>query len=217
MSMLDWAKREVELACKRENPEWDGESFDYGCACYKSALKAYEALYEDGHSGLSWNITANIFTRLAKSLPLTPITEDDFVQYQPIPEYEQGLLKLRGLKSNIQCNRMSSLFRKEYIDGRVEYKDTDRTVLNDYWVNDLANNIVNELYPIKIPYNPPVRKFHVYADEYKTSTCKDDYDLIYFKYLITPKGERIELDKIYREDVGFITKEEFDSLEKEKV
>ena len=31
MNMLDWAKNEVKLACKKENPDWDGESFDYGC------------------------------------------------------------------------------------------------------------------------------------------------------------------------------------------
>ena len=46
MSMIDWAKREVEIACKHENPEFvvgSGE-FDYGCSCYESALKAYESV-----------------------------------------------------------------------------------------------------------------------------------------------------------------------------
>ena len=55
--MKDWAKREIELACKKENPEWDGKSFDYGCACYQSALKAYECLMEDVHSGMSYGFT----------------------------------------------------------------------------------------------------------------------------------------------------------------
>lgn len=35
MTMSEWAKKEVEIACKKENPEWDGESFDYGCSCYQ--------------------------------------------------------------------------------------------------------------------------------------------------------------------------------------
>lgn len=34
MSMSDWAENEVKLACKKENPNWDGKSFDYGCGYY---------------------------------------------------------------------------------------------------------------------------------------------------------------------------------------
>lgn len=47
--MLEWAKREVEIACKKENPNRKEGEFDYGCACYESALKAFESLCEDGH------------------------------------------------------------------------------------------------------------------------------------------------------------------------
>lgn len=52
-NMLDWAKREVEIACKKENPNRKEGEFDYGCACYESALKAFESLCDDGHSGFS--------------------------------------------------------------------------------------------------------------------------------------------------------------------
>ena len=41
-NMLDWAKREVEIACKKENPNRKESEFDYECACYESALKAFE-------------------------------------------------------------------------------------------------------------------------------------------------------------------------------
>lgn len=34
MDMKEWAKREVELACKRENPDRKEGEFVYGCACY---------------------------------------------------------------------------------------------------------------------------------------------------------------------------------------
>ena len=60
MSMASWAEREIELACKKENPDWDGESFDYGIACYQSALKAFNALMEDKHSGMSIRFTKDI-------------------------------------------------------------------------------------------------------------------------------------------------------------
>ena len=45
MSMYSWAEQECRLACKKENPDFDFDSddFDYGCSCYKSALKAYIA------------------------------------------------------------------------------------------------------------------------------------------------------------------------------
>lgn len=64
MSNLEWAKREVELACQKENPNRKDGEFDYGCACYESALKAFESLCEDGHSGLSIGQTAAILNRL---------------------------------------------------------------------------------------------------------------------------------------------------------
>ena len=63
-SRQEWAEKEIEMACKKENPEWDGKSFDYGCSCYQSALKAYKSLEKDEHSGCSWNITKNILIRL---------------------------------------------------------------------------------------------------------------------------------------------------------
>ena len=66
MSMYDWAEQECRIACKKENPDFnfDGEDFDYGCSCYKSALKAYQGLCEDGHSGTSFNFTRRILEQI---------------------------------------------------------------------------------------------------------------------------------------------------------
>ena len=58
MSMLEWAKREVEIACKNENPDRKEGEFDYGCACYEGALKAFKSLCNQGHSGMSIKIQA---------------------------------------------------------------------------------------------------------------------------------------------------------------
>lgn len=44
MSMTEWAKREVEIASKRERGDKPESEWDYGCACYDSALKAFESL-----------------------------------------------------------------------------------------------------------------------------------------------------------------------------
>ena len=77
--ILDWAKREVEIACKRENPNRKEGKFDYGCACYASALKAFESLCEDGHSGYSIRIAQSILNRLIDGMPLTPIEDTYYV------------------------------------------------------------------------------------------------------------------------------------------
>lgn len=43
-NMLEWAKQEIELACKLECGDRPKDEFDYGCACYESALKAFKSL-----------------------------------------------------------------------------------------------------------------------------------------------------------------------------
>ena len=73
--ILDWAKKEVEIACNKENPDRKENEFDYGCACYASALKAFESLYNDNHSGYSIKITQMILNRLIDGYPLTPIED----------------------------------------------------------------------------------------------------------------------------------------------
>ena len=75
MNMKKWAKREVEIACKKENPDQKEGEWDYGCACYESALKAFDSLMEDGHSGFSIGMTKHILNRLIDGKPLTPIED----------------------------------------------------------------------------------------------------------------------------------------------
>ncbi len=55
MTMSEWAKREVEIACKRENSNREEGEFDYGCACYESALKAFNSLLEDGFEEIDYD------------------------------------------------------------------------------------------------------------------------------------------------------------------
>lgn len=46
MSMMEWAKREVEIASKRERGDKPESEWDYGCACYDSALRRLRAFVE---------------------------------------------------------------------------------------------------------------------------------------------------------------------------
>ena len=207
MTIEEWAEREIEIACKKENPNWDGKSFDYGCSCYQSALKAYKSLCEDGHSGASFNITKNILIRLMDGLPLKPITDDDFTIVEPEIRESPEYLKEHGLKSHLQCPRMSSLFREETLDGKITYTDVERTIMHDangdgWWHSGVASNLIDEVFPIKMPYSPSKEKYKVYGETFymvngedKTSENFGTYNLVKIYYIITPNNERIEVNR----------------------
>ena len=210
MSMLDWATREVEIACERENPDWDGESFDYGIECYKSALKAYKSLCEDEHSGCSWGFTKNILIQLMEGRPLTPITDDDFILEKDDIRASEDYLKDAGLVSSIQCNRMSSLFREEHIDGTITYKDIDRVSCYDINNPDIPfhygkfSSFIDDMFPIKLPYIGTSRPYKVYCEQFLVDKRCGDWDTEALLYIITPEGEKIEINKYWK----FTPKEE---------
>ena len=220
MSLYEWAEQECRLACKKENPnfDFDSDDFDYGCSCYKSALKAYKSLLEDEHSGMSFSFTRNILDRLMRGEPLTPITDDDFKGGSLI--YDANDLVSMGLKSEIQCPRMSGLFRKETIDGEVTYHDLDRAYCIDIekpseTFSCSATDIVDELFPIKMPYLPKREKYKVYVQTFLTNKKNGDLDTRGIIYLITPDGKRIDINRYYTEKEGKlveISKDEYDKL-----
>ena len=216
MSMIEWAKWEVDIACKKENPNWDGKSFDYGCACYQSALKAYNSLCEDEHSGMSFGLTKNILIRLMNGLPLTPITDDDFFIGGNTPYESEESLKEQGLKSKLQCPRMSSLFREETLDGKVSYSDVHRVVYIDeyggWWINGTIREVIDKMFPITMPFLPSDKQYKVYGEKFLLDKNNGSYDHQAFMYVITPDGEKIELDEYYKEvnrEMVKISKEEY--------
>lgn len=221
MSMYDWAEQECRIACKKENPDFnfDSEDFDYGCSCYKSALKAYKSLCEDGHSGMSFSFTRDILERLMRHEPLTPITDDDFKGGNLI--YSDEDLASMGLKSEIQCPRMSSLFRKETVDGKVTYCDVNRAYSvnvetpSDTFSCGRETNIVDEMFPIKMPYLPEKEEYKVYIQTFLADKKNGDFDTQGILYLITPEGKRIDVNRFYTEKNGEmveISKDEYDEL-----
>jgi hypothetical protein len=195
-NQLAWARHEVELACKKENPEWDGKSFDYGCACYQSALKAYKSLTADGHSGTSWAITAGILRRLMAGQPLTPITEEDFKGVEPVSWS-------RDDESMYQCPRMPSLFKLDK-NGVVTYSDNDRQVCvnirdkKDRFSCGYGLRIVDEMFPIMLPYVPSLTPYTLYVEEFSSDpTSKEDFDTQGFLYLKTPEGQKIDINRFF--------------------
>lgn len=230
MSMYEWAENECRLACKRENPEYsfDSDDFDYGCNCYKSALKAYKSLLEDGHSGTSWGFTKRILEKLMDNQPLTPITDADFFERADgrttYPLESDEYLKKRGLKSELQCPRMSSLFRTETLDGQVSYHDNDR-----YYYVDIehpsdtyfsSGDFLDKMFPITMPYKPEKGKYVIYTQTFLSDAKNGDFDTKGILYMDTPSGERIDIGIYMTEKdrkMTEITKEEYDKLLERRV
>lgn len=223
MNLKDWAENECKIACKRENPNFDfddSEAWDYGCSCYKSALKAYNSLMEDEHSGMSFSFTKNILIRLMNGHPLTPITDEDFFTVErgtiEYPGESNEWLKEQGLKSDLQCPRMSSLFRQEKLDGTIIYHDINRAYFIDIDNPNITyhsnTSFLDKMFPITMPYMPKEKPYKIYAQEFLTDKNNGDFDTKGILYIITPDGEKIDLN-IYEAEINKkwvqISKEEY--------
>jgi hypothetical protein len=171
--------------------------------CYESAMKAFKNLMKDGHSGHSIQITKNILNRLIDGKPLTPIEDTDDV-WGLVTDYPNGT-------KGYQCKRMSALFKDISPDGTVTYNDVERVVgievdNKSSWHSGLCDRVINEMFPIKMPYFPNNKPFEVYMksvteDEHgnviETPGC---FNTVYLYYAIKPDGERIELNRKFKEN-----------------
>ena len=199
--MYEWAKKEVEIACKKENPDRKSGEWDYGCACYESALKAYKSLMEDEHSGMSFGFTRNILKRLLDEMPLTPIEDK--------PEVWSEVVAIVDDKTEYQCKRKSSLFKTVNNEtGEITYDDVDRVICiderGDSYTNGFISRQIDKLYPLTMPYYPTGR-FYVYVGDFDTTTEVGCFDTICIKKVKLPDGETKELNLYFKESKdGFI-------------
>ena len=215
-----WAAKEVELACQKEKEaSEDSDEWDYGVACYESALRAYECLCRDGHSGFSIQITKSILNRLVDGKCLTPIEDTPDIWN----EVDNG----KGAKK-YQCKRMSSLFKEVASDGTATYRDVNRVYCVNIdapdvsYTNGLATRLVDKLFPITMPYLPTGKKFKVVREEFLVDEKNGDYDTLAFLWIETPDGKKVEVNRYFKESdstEGFtpIDKAEYEERKARKV
>lgn len=109
MSLLSHAEREMQLAWPDAEPMQDMVK-----ANVLELLKAFE---DQGHSGMSAPYVIDVFEKLAKFEPLTPLTGED-AEWMEVGE---------GIFQNIRCG---AVFKEGkdgeayWIDGRI-FRDTD--------------------------------------------------------------------------------------------
>ena len=151
MTVHELAELKIKEACQRENPDWDGKSFDYGCSIYQSALKAFKSVCDDNHSGVSYGFTKQVLNRLLDELPLKAITDDDF---------EVSEIQWNDEETNYSCKYSFSIFKTvDKKTGEVEYRDIHRVTCKDvknggYWNIGVISRYIAKKYPITMPYYP---------------------------------------------------------------
>ena len=198
MSILEWAKKEVELAKIIEAKDLKEGEFDYGGACYDSALKAFRSLTEDGHSGMSIKITKQILNRLIDGSPLTPIEDREDIWNE--------ITRNKNERIVYQCSRMSSLFKYVYENGKVTYSDIDRLYCFDITKPDigynsgLVRNIIDEMFPITMPYSPANERIKVCCEEFLYSPDGGDFDSVGILYVDDPDNKRINVSRYFKEE-----------------
>ena len=130
--------------------------------------------------------------------PLTPIGDDDEIWKKcTMPD---------GRPKTYQCKRMSSLFKEKYIDGTVKYDDVERVCcVNIHNPNEtsyfgLARMIINEMFPITMPYVPG-KSIKVYCEEFLTDKKNGDFDTVGIFYAMkTENGnqKKIDINRFFR-------------------
>lgn len=189
MSLKQWAKNEVEIAKSINNDE-------YYNMCLDAALEAFNILCDQGHSGMSFGVTAGILNRLIETKPLSPIDDAPDVWNEV------------GTNAH-QCKRYSGLF-KDIIDGGTEqcvtYNDVNRFVCYDDsnpelpFHNGLVSRVLNQVFPIDFPYTPT--RFKVMVHESLVDPRNGDFDTILIVKVILPNGEEQIINRLFTEKEG---------------
>lgn len=147
---------------------------------------------------------------LIEGFPLTPIEDTEDVW---------GLMPLLpGDNSNVisyQCNRRCSLFKFEYPDGTIKYQDLKACKLFDLDTKMPINiglgpfsTIMDEFFPITMPYIPSYHPISIYYTSFNTKTSKN----CGFIHAILPDGSRVDIKRFFEfvdGDWVKITKKEF--------
>ena len=169
--------------------------YDYGDISVTAELE------KAGHSGMSHSITLKILKRLLDGKPITPITEDDF------KGAKESILKTDDGAKSYQCPRYPSLFKWVHADGNVSYSEVGRTVCfnientGDWW-EGCGSSIVDEMFPIKMPYSPPDGKYEVAIEHASHDKALGFSDMFKVVCIIEPDGKKVDVNRCYKETIA---------------
>ena len=96
-------------------------------------------------------------------------------------------------------------FKYIYDDGTIKCKDVNRFVCADKdqpsltWHSGLVDEILNEQFPITMPYMPSDRPYLVYCSEALTDPHNGDFDTVAIWYVEKPNGDREDINRFFKE------------------
>lgn len=200
MSMYDWARQEVQLA-KAELKRNKNDEAQYMIACYDSALRAYEKLINDDHTGMSFAITRGILENLMYEIPLMPIEDKEIMWKHAY---------YCGNESAFQHKRMPSLFKiVNKKTGAVKFSDNNRILCKNlldpdsaYFYNGFISRIIDGMFPIEFPYMPTKEKYIVYVTEFLMDPANGDFDTMNLVSVKLPNGDARSINLYYKEENG---------------
>jgi len=146
-------------------------------------------------------MTKYILVRMIEGKPLTPIVDTEDVWSDARDRSGH-----RGEVVNYQCKRMSSLFKYVYADGTVKYRDVDRFCginldnPNASYHSGLIDRVMEEKFPITMPYFPESKPFKVYCEDFLVDSKNGDYDTVGILYAIVPEGYKVEINRFFKEE-----------------
>lgn len=206
-STTERVRQEVEYAieCEREGAIKDDDFafLNYAIECYRSALRAYETMAADGHSGMSWGLTRQIFNRLAEGKPLKKLNS-----YDDRPEEWEERSNWTFADVIVFGNtRYPSLSYRVSLRDEASYHDIDRWVFEEIdnphvsWNIGFLANYLDEKFPIQFPYNPTTIRVRI--EELLTDPAHGDYDAQRIIDFVDPEtGETIKVDACFAETDG---------------
>lgn len=201
-STTERVRKEVEYAIECERKEAgdlnDYSFIDYIIECYRSALRAYETMAVDGHSGMSWGLTRQIFGRLAEGKPLKRLNS----YHDRVEEWEERSEWAFDDEVVFSNTRYPSLSYLRGVNGKELYHDTDRWVFEEVdrpnipWYNEFLATYLDEKFPIQFPYWPIM--IHVRIEELLTDPAHGDYDAQRIIDFVDPEtGEVVKVDACF--------------------
>ena len=200
MSMYDWARQEVQLA-KAELKRNKNDEAQYMIACYDSALRAYEKLINDDHTGMSFATTRRILENLMYEIPLMPL-EDKEIMWNHVDHC--------GNESVFQHKRMPSLFKMvNKKTGAVKFSDNNRVLYKNlldtdsaYFYNGFISRVIDGMFPIEFPYMPTKEKYVAYVTEFLMDPANGDFDTMNLVSVKLPNGDARSINLYYKEENG---------------
>lgn len=200
MSMYDWARQEVQLA-KAELKRNKNDEAQYMIACYDSALRAYEKLINDDHTGMSFATTRRILENLMYEIPLMPL-EDKEIMWNHVDHC--------GNESVFQHKRMPSLFKMvNKKTGAVKFSDNNRVLCKNlldtdsaYFYNGFISRVIDGMFPIEFPYMPTKEKYVAYVTEFLMDPANGDFDTMNLVSVKLPNGDARSINLYYKEENG---------------